>query len=135
MPSTFHKGTDLDCSIGDPIYAVDSGSIVVAIKYGGGDYGHHIIIDHGSGFTLYGHMTNVSVNIGQNVTKGQNIGTCGKTGRVTGPHLHFEIQTGEIYGTREDPWPFLDSIGMSEDESDPGDEGAEEPTVKGDGDE
>lgn len=120
-PSTMHKGTDLACSIGDPIYAVDNGTIAVAIKKGGGNYGHHIIINHGNRFTLYGHLTAVHVGLNQNVTKGEQIGTCGKTGRVTGPHLHFEIQTGEIYGTREDPWPFLQSIGN---EPDP-DEGAD----------
>lgn len=131
-PSTMHQGTDLACSIGDPIYAVDNGAIAVAVKSGGGNYGHHIIINHGNRFTLYGHMTAVNVSVNQNVVKGEQIGTCGKTGRVTGPHLHFEIQTGEIYGTREDPWPFLQSIGRSEDESDPGG-GADDSTGRGDG--
>ncbi|NUU79756.1 M23 family metallopeptidase [Paenibacillus xylanilyticus] len=130
-PSTMHKGTDLACSIGDPIYAVDNGTIAVAVKSGGGNYGHHIIINHGNRFTLYGHMTVVSVSVNQNVTKGEQIGTCGKTGRVTGPHLHFEIQTGDIYGTREDPWPFLQSIGRSEEESYP-DEGADDSMGRGD---
>ncbi|MEF3355378.1 peptidoglycan DD-metalloendopeptidase family protein [Paenibacillus sp. GYB006] len=117
-PSTMHQGTDLACSIGDPIYAVDSGTIAVAVKSGGGNYGHHIIINHGNRFTLYGHLTAVSVRLNQNVIKGEQIGTCGKTGRVTGPHLHFEIQTGDIYGTREDPWPFLQNIGSRKEESD-----------------
>ncbi|QNR70530.1 peptidoglycan DD-metalloendopeptidase family protein (plasmid) [Paenibacillus peoriae] len=129
-PSTMHKGTDLACSIGDPIYAVDNGTIAVAIKAGGGNYGHHIIINHGNRFTLYGHMTAVHVSVNQDVKKGEQIGTCGKTGRVTGPHLHFEIQTGDIYGTREDPWPFLQSIGR-EDESNP-DEGADDSMDRGD---
>lgn len=130
-PSKMHQGVDLACSIGDPIYAVDNGTIAVAVKSGGSNYGHHIIINHGNRYTLYGHMTAVNVKINQNVAKGEQIGTCGKTGRVTGPHLHFEIQTGDIYGIREDPWPFLQSIGQ-EDESDP-EEGADDSTGRGDG--
>lgn len=130
-PEKMHQGVDLACSIGDPIYAVDNGTIAVAVKSGGSYYGHHIIINHGDRFTLYGHMTAINVNVNQNVSKGDQIGTCGKTGRVTGPHLHFEIQTGDIYGTREDPWPFLQSIGKSKDEPAP-DEGADKSTNKGD---
>lgn len=106
---SFHKGVDFACSVGDPIYAADSGSIVVATKAGyGGGYGHHVIIDHGGKYTLYGHMTNVLVNLKQAVKQGEQIGTCGATGRVTGPHLHFEVQTGAIYGVRQDPMPFFE---------------------------
>ncbi len=116
---SFHKGVDFACRVGDPIYAADSGSIIVATKAGyGGGYGHHVIIDHGGKYTLYGHMTNVLVNLNQGVKQGEQIGTCGATGRVTGPHLHFEVQTGAIYGVRQDPMPFFESKKDKDDESD-----------------
>ncbi|MEC0238222.1 M23 family metallopeptidase [Paenibacillus kribbensis] len=108
---SFHKGVDLACRVGDPIYAADTGTVVVTVKSGGGFYGHHLIIDHGGKYTLYGHLTSLMVDLNQPVTKGTQIATCGQTGRVTGPHLHFEVQTGEIYGQRQDPMPFLESKG------------------------
>lgn len=86
-----HEGIDLGASRGTPIYAADNGTVV----YRGwrGNYGNTILIDHGSGkmVTLYAHMHSFSVEVGDQVTKGQTIGTVGSTGWSTGPHLHFEV--------------------------------------------
>jgi len=106
----FHKGIDFACSRGEPIFAVDNGKIAVSVKSGwGGGYGHHVIIDHGDKYTLYGHMENVDVDVGDAVKRGQKIGTCGTTGHSTGYHLHFEVQLGGIYGERVDPMNYFKS--------------------------
>ena len=105
----FHKGLDFACTGGDPISAADSGKVLVSIKSGwGGGYGHHVIIDHGDKFTLYGHLTTVQVNLNDPVEQGQQIGTCGTTGSSTGDHLHFEVQLGQLYGERKDPSSFFE---------------------------
>lgn len=106
----FHKGIDFGCSYGEPIMAVDHGKVVVAHKTGyNGGYGHHIIIDHGDKYTLYAHLAHVNVALNDIVSQGEKIGTCGSTGDSTGPHLHFEVQYGQIYGERVDPLPFFQS--------------------------
>ena len=62
------------------------------------------MIDHGGGYvTLYGHATNISVNVGDVVSAGQQIGTVGTTGYSTGYHCHFEIR---VDGTPKDPQSF-----------------------------
>lgn len=104
----FHKGLDLACKKGEPLKAAREGKVEVAIPSGwGGGYGHHVVLNHGDYYTLYGHMTEVQVSMGSSVSKGQQIGTCGTTGDSTGPHLHFEIQFGKPYGQRVDPEPYL----------------------------
>ncbi|MDD4831991.1 MAG: M23 family metallopeptidase, partial [Bacilli bacterium] len=65
----------------------------------GGGYnsgrGAYIVINHNNGFyTAYYHLSKVSVTIGQAVTKGEEIGKIGNTGRSTGPHLHFGVGKG-----------------------------------------
>ena len=58
-------------------------------------YGNHIIVDHENGYhTLYAHLSQINVAVGQKVGRGATIGLIGSTGRSTGPHLHFEIRTG-----------------------------------------
>ena len=52
----------------------------------------------------YGHLSNISVKVGQRVKKGQKIGNIGNTGNSTGPHLHFEVRVG---GKGVDPFPYL----------------------------
>lgn len=106
----FHKGIDLRCAEGDPIMAVDNGKIVVAVKSGWGyGYGHHIVVDHGDKYTLYAHLTDVNVDVHNNVKRGEPIATCGNTGDSEGAHLHFEVQYNQIYGERTDPAPFFQS--------------------------
>ncbi|MBP3634073.1 MAG: peptidoglycan DD-metalloendopeptidase family protein [Oscillospiraceae bacterium] len=85
-----HTGVDLAANQGDPIYAIASGTVTAA---GYSDaYGYNVTISHGNGYgSMYAHMTNYTVSVGQSVSQGQVIGYVGSTGWSTGPHLHFEI--------------------------------------------
>ena len=107
---TTHKGLDIGAYMGSEIVASEGGTVVIACnecthnvpKDGscgcGGGYGNYVVIDHGNGFlTLYGHLTEASVAVGQKVDKGQKIGISGTTGWSTGPHLHFELRYGGNY--------------------------------------
>lgn len=87
-----HTGIDIACPWGSPLRAADSGT-VSRVQYGKTGYGYNVIINHGGGIqTLYGHMSSISVNVGDYVEKGQIIGAEGSTGRSTGPHVHFEVR-------------------------------------------
>jgi murein DD-endopeptidase MepM/ murein hydrolase activator NlpD len=69
-------------------------------------FGNLIVIDHGTGWqSAYAHLSAAAVTCGQNVAQGSYIGAVGNTGRSTGPHLHFELQS-VIYG-KVNPWDFL----------------------------
>ncbi len=93
---TRHTGVDIGGPTGTPIYAADDG-VVISSGWNTGGYGNMIIIDHGSGwYTRYGHSSKLLVRAGDTVTKGQSISLMGSTGRSTGPHLHFEIMTGNV---------------------------------------
>ena len=87
----FHSGIDIGASYGAPIYAAESGRVILASWYDG--YGYCIVIDHGDGVsTLYAHCSSIIVREGQYVSKGTIIGYVGSTGNSTGPHLHFEVR-------------------------------------------
>ena len=107
---TTHKGTDIGANMGSEIVASEGGRVVIASntcthnvpKDGscgcGGGYGNYVVIDHGNGFiTLYGHLTEATVAVGQLVNKGDKIGISGTTGYSLGPHLHFELRYGGNY--------------------------------------
>jgi murein DD-endopeptidase MepM/ murein hydrolase activator NlpD len=87
-----HFGLDYSGEVGDPIVSANEGVVVLA----GADYfftGNCVFIDHGNGlFTTYFHMSRLEVQTGDHVTRGQEIGRIGATGRVTGPHLHFGVK-------------------------------------------
>ncbi len=86
------------------ILAADAGTVSYAgcVRYG---YGCYIVIDHGNGYqTLYAHLSSIGVAPGQGVSKGQQIGVMGSTGRSTGTHLHFEIRSA---GQLLNPLSFL----------------------------
>ena len=86
-----HSGVDIGAGAGEPVYAADSGSVVLAGVNGG--YGNCVMIDHGNGYiTLYGHMSSIAVSNGQSVSQGDIVGYVGSTGISTGPHLHFEVR-------------------------------------------
>lgn len=85
-----HSGIDFRGPVGTPIYATADGVIVTA-EYAGG-YGNHVVIDHGYGYeTLYAHMSDIAVQAGDRVQRGDLIGELGSTGRSSGPHLHYEV--------------------------------------------
>lgn len=86
-----HKGIDVNAPEGTWVYAAESGTVIKAEFYSG--YGRCVMIDHGNGFvTLYGHLDEVDVAEGQEVTAGELLGTIGTTGETTYPKLHFEIR-------------------------------------------
>lgn len=91
---TIHKGIDFDLETGDTVYATSSGK--VRISRMGSGYGNHIMISHTSDLagieTLYGHLSERFVRVGDYVEQGQPIGLGGSTGQSTGSHLHFEIR-------------------------------------------
>lgn len=86
----YHKGVDLRAHY-TQMYASRSGRVSYAGWMSG--YGKLIIIKHANGYeTRYAHLNNIYVKVGQSVNQGDLIGKTGMTGRVTGPHLHFEIR-------------------------------------------
>lgn len=98
-----HTGLDFRASTGDPVRVTANGKVVTAGWQGG--YGRMIEIDHGNGLsTRYGHLSEISVKVGETVRIGQVIGAVGSTGRSTGPHLHYETR---IDGEAVDPQKFL----------------------------
>ncbi|MCH7399244.1 M23 family metallopeptidase [Belliella sp. DSM 107340] len=88
----WHHGTDLKLNTGDPIYSAFDG--IVRIKsYDRNGYGYYVVVRHKNGLeTLYGHMSKILVEVGQEVKSGDVIGLGGSTGRSSGPHLHFEVR-------------------------------------------
>lgn len=98
-----HAGIDVGIPTGTTVRASRGGKIIVGGWLGG--YGNCVMIDHGDGVvTVYGHLSEVTVGVGQYVDQGQQIALSGNTGRSTGPHLHFEIR---VNGTPTDPAPYL----------------------------
>ena len=86
-----HAGADIGAPSGEPIHAVDDGTVIMA-GYNGG-YGNFTVIDHGGGLTSgYGHQSSIIVSVGEQAKRGQVIGAVGSTGLSTGPHLHFEAR-------------------------------------------
>ena len=91
----FHKGIDIGSPNGTPVHAPATGRVIKAGP--GTGYGNEIEIDHGNGIvTVYGHLSGFNVTAGQEVVKGEVIGYVGHTGRVTGPHQHYEVQVRGI---------------------------------------
>lgn len=100
-----HAALDVSSWTGAPVKVADSGYVVYVGRGWSSGYGNHIIVDHGNGYTtLYAHLNSVFVGVGENLGKGQQIGTVGNTGNSTGPHLHFEIR---YQGVRRNPYSFL----------------------------
>jgi murein DD-endopeptidase MepM/ murein hydrolase activator NlpD len=100
-----HTGIDFRGETGDPIYATAAGTVSVAGWSGG--YGRMVEVDHGNGLaTRYGHLSQITVAVGERVKVGQEVGRMGSTGRSTGPHVHYETR---IDGEAVDPQKFLDA--------------------------
>ena len=94
---TLHDGMDIaGAGYGSPIYASNNG-IVVASSYKW-DNGQYIVINHNNGYyTMYAHLAERYVSVGQEVTQGQTIGSMGQSGFATGVHLHFGLWRGFPY--------------------------------------
>ena len=86
-----HNGVDIAGPMGTHIVAAAAGKVVFSAS-GQRGYGNLIIIDHGEYLTVYAHCQKRMVQDGDMVQRGQVIATVGKTGRATGPHLHFEVR-------------------------------------------
>jgi murein DD-endopeptidase MepM/ murein hydrolase activator NlpD len=101
--AAMHTGLDFRGDTGEPIHATAAGTVVSAGWSGG--YGKMVEIDHGNGLsTRYGHLSEIDVNVGDDIRIGQVIARMGSTGRSTGPHLHYETR---IDGDPVDPEKFL----------------------------
>lgn len=89
--SIHHNGVDIAAKVGDDVYAPASGVVTFSGVRNG--YGNVIEIDHGNGYsTLLAHHSKLLVSVGDIVEMGQVIALAGRTGRVTGPHVHLEIR-------------------------------------------
>lgn len=108
-----HGAIDIGTPLNTPVIATKNGTVTKVITgcmVGdldcGGKYGNHVIIDHGDGIkSLYAHLSDITVNVGDTVSQGELIAFSGNTGRSTGPHLHFEIRLNEV---RVDPLNYVD---------------------------
>jgi murein DD-endopeptidase MepM/ murein hydrolase activator NlpD len=121
-----HTGVDIPAPNGTPILAAGAGTVVWAgygVYKGGYDptdpYGLAVTLRHDFGYqnqalyTIYGHMKEIEVIVGQHVETGDLLGLVGETGRVTGPHLHFEVRIGDnsFFTTRNPELWLIPSIG------------------------
>ena len=99
----YHLGIDLACAEGTNIYAYNAGTVVISTWHS--SYGNYVVIDHGGGIsTLYAHMRESVVTVGEWVQQGQLIGFVGLTGNTSGYHLHFEYR---IDGVVQNPRNYL----------------------------
>lgn len=99
-----HQGLDIALKVGDPVYAVFDGKVRLSKALG--NYGNLVIIRHNNGLeTFYAHLSERSVQSGDWVVAGEQIGLGGNTGRSTGPHLHFEVR---YQGQSFDPERIID---------------------------
>lgn len=114
-----HNGDDYAAPVGTPVYAADEGTVVFEgwgqnNSWMGVPAGICVLIHNGGVYSGYAHLNSTSVNKGQKVIKGQQIGVVGQTGSATGPHLHFEclplspnFKNG--YAGRIDPAQYMEA--------------------------
>jgi murein DD-endopeptidase MepM/ murein hydrolase activator NlpD len=104
--SSFHDGVDIAAAEGTTIRAIERGEVIYSDQLKG--YGNIIIIRHGEGLiSVYAHNEANLARQGQMVARGEIIARVGSTGRVTGPHLHFEIRKNN---TAQDPLRYLPQL-------------------------
>jgi murein DD-endopeptidase MepM/ murein hydrolase activator NlpD len=105
-PRAPHTGVDLRAPLGTQVLAANHGRIALT-----GDFffsGKSVVLDHGGGlYTMYFHLSELKVDEGAEVSKGDVIGLSGMTGRVTGPHLHWGAR---INGARVDPFQLIEKL-------------------------
>ena len=108
----YHTGTDFAVNTGTPVLAIGPGSVVSAGWQSG--YGNAVVIKLSDGrYVLYGHLSAFKVHAGERVTGGERVALSGDTGNSTGPHLHFEVRTSNVYGADIDPLAYLRSHHVS----------------------
>ncbi len=107
-----HEGLDIINDVGTPVYASGDGTVEFGGRSGGG-YGIVVVINHGFGYqTLYAHLSKVLVRSGAKVKRGDLIAKSGRTGLVSGPHLHYEVH---YKGVKQNPIDyFLNDLSVSE---------------------
>lgn len=101
----FHDGVDLRCSY-EPVFAMLPG-VVTKVQYGNTGYGNYVVLNHGNIECLYGHLSDIGVDVGEVVQAGDVVAISGNTGRSTGPHLHVKMT---YMGQRVDPLVFIEYI-------------------------
>jgi murein DD-endopeptidase MepM/ murein hydrolase activator NlpD len=93
--SEFHPGQDIAAPRGTPVFATADGVVIKADWQNG--YGQTVVIDHGNGLTTrYGHLSKIEVEEGREISRGEELGQVGSTGRSTGPHLHYEVRIDDV---------------------------------------
>lgn len=104
--SSFHDGIDIAAAEGTPIVAIEAGEVIYSDQLRG--YGNIVILRHAEGIvSVYAHNEANLVRQGQTVARGEVVARVGSTGRVTGPHLHFEIRRNN---TAQDPLRYLPKL-------------------------
>ena len=89
-----HEGLDIAVDFGTPVTATADGLVIYASPHAG--YGNLVIVYHSNGITTrYGHLSRITVEAGQRVKRGDQVGNAGSTGRSTGPHVHYEIREND----------------------------------------
>jgi len=98
-----HKGVDISGAVGTPVHVTADGIVRFADMFSG--YGRLVVVDHGGGIeTWYGHLSKVYVHTGQEIRRAELIGAVGMSGRVTAPHLHYEVH---VNGRPMNPYQYL----------------------------
>ena len=91
-----HRGVDVSVERDEPVVAALPGKVIMA-KYNAGGYGNYVLVEHANNIqTLYGHLSERLVKIGDQVFPGDIVGLAGNSGRSSGAHLHFEMRYGDI---------------------------------------
>jgi murein DD-endopeptidase MepM/ murein hydrolase activator NlpD len=107
----YHTGVDYAAPEGTEVVAAAGGTVVYA-QDDGGSYGNRVVIEHEDGYyTTYNHLSEIDVEVGQEVTAGDPIGEVGNTGNSFGAHLHFEVTQG---GDGWSSGDFVDPAGWLE---------------------
>lgn len=106
----FHAGIDFKGSVGAPVTATADG-MIKEVGWDAGGYGNYVIIRHSSGYqTLFAHLSKTLVRRGGAVSRGDQVGLLGSSGRSTGPHLHYEVH---YKGKAVDPEKYLSVADLS----------------------
>lgn len=108
-PGSYHSGTDVAVPPGTPFFAPADGVVTLAASAPFTLEGNLLIVDHGMGLSsAFLHCQRLDVKVGDRVTQGQQLGLVGRTGRATGPHLHWGLKW---QGARLDPGKLAGPMG------------------------